>query len=280
MSFAQNAGLALQVNEGSAVPAASLFQQFDPRSFRDVLGWHRVEQKAGVYALPADDAAMYALGVPNIVTLYGGNTLYGMKEADIALGAEQITAFCNYAFWVARNVPNLQAISIWNEMNGTFDGGVKEVSARQVALANLTNAVALAIHSANPAVKIIAGASVGWNIDGWFKNLALAGMDFSKVDYLDAHPYIASQTGAVNWANKIREIRKVGLTAPFWFTEWGAGYSPVQWFLDEIVAADSVPVAGGNYFTLQDSAKFPGAGLLDESGTITAQGTEYIAAFG
>lgn len=51
--------------------------------------------------------------------------------------------------------------------------------------------------------------------------------------------------------------------------------------MGNIIPGDTIPVAGGNFFTLEDSAKFPMAGLLGLSPSpliITGIGFEYQAA--
>lgn len=300
MSFAS--GIALQANETGIVPTVAQILPFLPKdktrlfTLRDTMGWHEGEKVLGQYALTPTWQALVTLvqalrtigyNARLIATLYGGNPLYSnMKSGDIPSAniVGEIEGFTNWAAWAVKT-PNLFAVSIWNEMDGQTNGGVAKVPARQLALANLTMACIPVIRTANPTVKIIVGASEGKNIDGWFINMGKVGMDYTKADYLDVHPYISTALGAAIWENQLAIIRKAGIVLPLWLTEWGGpaavDYGPVypSSFLKNIVAADTVPVAGGNYFTLQDSAKFPKQGLLDATNTITSIGTDYIAAF-
>lgn len=300
MTFIATTGIALQANETGVVPTVAQILPFLPKdktllfTLRDTLGWHEVEKVKDQIVLTPTWLGLgvlvqqlRALGynVQLIATLYGGNELYGLKPAAMPTMATQIAAFAAYAVWVAKSVPNLFAVSIWNEMDGQTNGGITNVDAQHVALANLTMNTIPAVRAANSAVKIIAGATTGDNIDGFVINTSKCGLDFTKADYLDAHPYISTAKGAVSWFKQMANIRKAGIVIPLWFTEWGgpcpgnygAGY--VKWFLANIVGGDAVPVAGGNFFTLQDSAKFPMAGLVDAGGALTAIGDDYIAAF-
>src|SRR5215469_3719984 len=113
-----------------------------------MLGWHKVEQVAGRHAMPPQQWQSYqnvaAAGSYNLVTLGFGNALYGsngyqakVDDFGLPVTPQQIQAFTKYAVWVvsndggsapdakAANIPNLYGVSIWNELNGSWDGGIK-----------------------------------------------------------------------------------------------------------------------------------------------------------
>lgn len=272
-------GVCTLASNGGPIPTPDHLRTYLPEggTVRDVLGWHRVEKTRGQYAIPDFASNLYAnvsaAGCQNVVTLAFGNKLYGGKDMTIPRTPEQIAAFACYTAYVVQNVPNLLAVSIENEENGSFDNGSPtERIARYAAL--LQGAVP-AIRKANPAVKIIAGATVGWNVDGWYQNLDKQ-FSLKQFDYLDIHPYLGAPKLST-WILKMAAIRKHGIANPAWYTEvggsdagkLGAAYWPL---FDQIVAADPVPVAGSNYFLLQATQKFPGCGLMDQAGKETAIG--------
>jgi len=313
------AGLAVQVNEGGPVPSASLLSSFLPpgQTVRDALGWHRVENAKGQYAMPAANWELYATVASvhgkNVVTLFGGNKLYGMeKNSDFPTTAEQIEGFANFAAWVARNdgaakpnehaanIPNLYAVTVWNEMNGTWNGGISEPKARQDAMASLLNAIVPKIRIANSSVRIAAGAFTGFpGLANWFQGIGRH-FDWRSVDWLDIHPYLADlrEKPAEEWARQMILLRSGDLAHgippiknPAYYSEWGGpaavkyarahandptAITYFEWFHKNIVEADPVPVAGGNYFTLFCSPQFPLQGLATgPTGQVTPLGASF-----
>lgn len=292
LARANDWGIALQVNEGEALPPASVLAGLIPPggTVRDAAGWHEVEKSRGIYAIPNQDWQMYQLvasvGGKNVVTLFSGNSLYGLSTFGFPVTAQQIQAFANYATYIvsndggakpdarAANIPNLEAVTIWNEFNGTYNGGITAPTSQQVAMANLLNAVVPAIRAANKNVKIAAGAFIGEpSLSHWFAAIAADGFDWRTVDWLDIHPYASSAANVTTWKKEITHLRALGIMNPCYYSEWGGaalanyntnnpqGPNYFTWFDQNIIASDPVAPAGGNYFTLSNSTKFPNEGL-------------------
>jgi hypothetical protein len=318
------AGLAVQVNEGEPVPDMSVFKAFlrPGQTVRDALGWRRVEHSKGGFQLPQPDADLYArvaaAGGKNVVSLFSGNELYGMKSDDFPVTPEQIEGFANFAAWVvgndgaghadarAANIPNLYAVTVWNEMNGTWHGTIQKTPDREAAMAALLKALVPKIRAANPAVHIAAGAFVGFQgLAEWFRQIGKS-FDWSSVDWLDIHPYFGDQKAAPleQWTEAMQKLRAGNpgqgippIRNPAYYSEWGgpsavhyeqahasdpAAPNYFEWFDQNVVGADPVPVAGGDYFTLVSNANFPRQGLTKNASSaadITELGTAFRARY-
>jgi len=301
-ALANDWGIAVQVNEGAPLPPVPVLQAMAPAgsTVRDILGWHNVEKSRGLYTMPAVDWHLYqqvaAAGDKNVVTLFAGNPIYGTATFGFPTSAEQIAAWARFAAYAvandggtapdskAANIPSLEAVTIWNEFNGTWNGGIVTPQQQQQAMAALLKVVVPAIRAANPKVKIGAGAYVGaFNLSNWFLNIAVDGFDWHSVDWLDVHPYVAPN-GLATWQSEVAKLRASGITNPFYFSEWGGPNSVsyatkfagtannppsyAQWFIANVVAVDTIMPAGGNFFTLANVTQFPNQGLT--TGTMTA----------
>lgn len=242
-----------------------------------------------------------SVGGRNVVTLFSGNKLYGMgSNFDFPTSPEQIEAFANFAGWVVRNdgagkpdaraanIPSLYAVTIWNEFNGEWHGTIDDPKMRPEAMAALLNVVVPKIRAANPSVHIAAGAFIGFQgLARWFQDIGRH-FDWRTVDWLDIHPYIGGlkDKPIEEWARQIALLRAGDprrsappITNPAYYSEWGGpasvhytkahegdpgAQSYFDWFADNIIKPDPVAVAGGNYFTLFSSAKFPKQGLASD----------------
>lgn len=313
-AFASDWGIDVQVNEGAPLPALNVLQAVAPggSTVRDLLGWSKVEHSRGLYRIPAANWALYqrvaAAGDKNVVTLFAGNPIYGTATFGFPTTPEQIRAWANYAAYVvsndggtapdskAANIPNLEAVTIWNEFNGTWNGGIQDPRQQQAAMAQLLTVVVPAIRAANPNVKIAAGAYIGApNLATWFKGIGDS-FDWHLVDWLDVHPYVANAVGATDWQHEVSMLRAAGIDNPFYFSEWGGGAAvnyaaqtpgnmayPL-WFIDHVIAVDPVAPAGGNYFTLSDAKEWPLQGLTTGKMTVpadqlTTTGGQYMQYF-
>ncbi len=315
-------GVGLQGNEGmAAAPAEALAALTNPQDdARDMLGWHRSEIDEGVYAVPANDALEYAQvaasGRHLVLTLFGCDTLAAYECSGPGSFPEtpaQIKGFSNWACWVvgAANIPNLRAVTIWNEMNGGFSGGIASPRTRQLAMAKLLMAVVPAIRQCNPNIAIYAGAFIGdSNLAQWFCEIQRFGFNWADVDGLDIHPYLtgnpakANQNG-VNWRGAFLGKNSLsngcaGATAPIveplYFSEWGGaalqkalakGYFAsagqyFAWFEANVASVSPAryPVVGRDFFLLAADADFPAEGLVSaDFSQLTAIGEDYQAAY-
>lgn len=317
--------VAVQVNQGESPPPSEALRRLLPKGgcVRDVLGWGRVEKERGRYVMPESAAQSYrnaaAAGMQNLVTLAFGNAIYGgngfQANPDgllLPVTPEQVAAFTRYAVWVvsndgaahadatAANIPSLYGISIWNELNGSWSGGIKNVHDRLAAYAKLVDAVGPAVRAANPKVKIIVGATTGTKIDAWFKELFVTDKMWGLNDpdvYLDVHLYIGEALrpgnpivpGVVDWNNELKTIRAAGIRNALFATEWGGfvgdkvertnpGVNYIQWMQDGIFAHENF--AGTAWFELTNFGKFGTRGLaaIDADGHVqpTQLGTEFV----
>jgi hypothetical protein len=210
--------------------------------------------------------------------------------------------FAAYAAQLVERVPALGGISIWNELNGTFNGGYTgpgSIPAKATAYCLLANAVITEVRKVNKDIPIAIGASVGWNIDGWFINLFTKYKCMGRNDptiWLDVHPYISgvysplTSTGWTQWPKKIANIREHGIANKLAATEWG-GPAANKWmrqvpggdypheFNSRIIAPD--PSWGGlMWFETLNDANFANMGLFKPSGTaLTPVGQDYVTEF-
>jgi hypothetical protein len=315
-------GLAVQVNEGQPIPPPATLTAMSNRhdDVRDILGWPDSEKSAGNYALPVRNAAFYsevaAAGRDNVVTLFGCNTAAPYKcygKQSFPQTAAQIKGFVNWACWVvsAANIPNLRAITIWNEMNGTFNGGIQSPPAQQQAMANLLVALVPAVRECNPNVAVYAGAFVGdSSLPAWFCHIQEDGFDWSLVDGLDIHPYLAAGPNAKTQDGQDWQAAFAGpksllsgcqgqtkpIVRPLYFSEWG-GYALqaalangnvdsaadyFAWFEANVANVNPVsyPVVGRAYFLLANYGGFSLEGLfLADFVTMTSIGAAYENAY-
>lgn len=317
------AGVDVQVNEGDPVPSTASVTGVTNSGddVRDVLGWNGSEKSPGVYVLNTSDAASYQAvangGRYNVVTLFGCNTLsaYGCANTQsFPQTPAQITGFANYACWVvgSANIPNLRAVTIWNEMNGTYNGGISTPSAQEAAMAALLTIVVPKIRSCNRNVAIYAGAFVGdFLLANWFCVIQEDGFSWSLVDGLDIHPYLsgnpssAPQNGS-DWNKSFNgSVSLINgcaggtspIKRPLYFSEWGGtalqdalsnGIFPnaasyFAWFQTTVAGVNKTyfPVAGQVYFLMGDDANFPTEGLYTSTtySTLTSIGTAYKTAY-
>jgi hypothetical protein len=197
----------------------------------------------------------------------------------------------------AANIPNLYAVSVWNELNGTWTGGIGDIPTRIAAYARLVNSVGPAIRAANPDVKVIVGATVGANIGGWYMRL-FANHMWGKNDpnvYLDVHPYIGASLTPANqnvpalatWNRSMTLIRGAGINNALFATEWGGpvaslveannpGLSYFDWIQTNLFAKENF--AGAAWFAVTKFGKSGTGALVNVSGSVqtTKLGAEFI----
>jgi hypothetical protein len=207
--------------------------------------------------------------------------------------------FAAYAAEVVRRVPSLGGISIWNELSGTWSGGGLPIPQRLTQYCLLVNKVIAEVRKVDKDIPIAIGASVGWNIDGWFIDMFDSYGCHGKGDpsiWLDVHPFLSGRTVSGThktdfqlWRMSVANIRKDGIGNPLIATEWGAkaaynwqlahpGGDYMTQFEIEVLSRDP-KWAGALWFEMLYDIKAPNAGLYDKSDLLTAFGSQYIAAF-
>ena len=202
---------------------------------------------------------------------------------------------------LVQTVPALAGISIWNEMNGSFNGGYTDagaIAAKLTAYCQLANTVIAEVRKVNPTIPIAIGASVGWNIQGWFTNMFNKYGCMGKNDptiWLDVHPFISGiystsvASGWTKWPKQIAYIRSHGTNNALIATEWG-GAAASKWmsqvpggnypleFQNRIIAPDPSWVGLMWFEALYDTA-FPKLGLIGADGNLTKVGQDYVGEF-
>jgi hypothetical protein len=312
----QTYGVDVQVSNGKAIPSVQqLAMVLRPGDFvRDVLGW----QRADIYCdlrwngsngirIPAAMAALYenvaAAGGKNFVTLAFSNRHCGQISSSGTLAfpdtPELRAEFAAYAVEVVRQVPALGGVSIWNELNGTFGGGLTGEAQKLTDYCLLANAVIAAVRQVNPDIPIAIGASQGWNIDGWFSDMFDKYGCMGKGDpaiWLDVHPYLTgsippgmARTDIQLWPIAVSNMREDGISNPLFASEWGA-WAAHRWankhpkgdylkmFRSQIFGGDP-NWAGGTWFEMLHDARVPNAGLFDKDGLLTPAGALYVGDF-
>ena len=314
---AQIFGVAVQASQGQAVPSVAQLQSImAPGGFvRDLAPWSKMDPgcdlvRDGRIVIPDGLRQLYAnvaaAGGRNFVTLGFNNVACGQSSpygwTDFPNTPALRAEFAAYAVQLVQTVPALGGISIWNELNGSFDGGYQgsgRIAAKAAAYCLLANDVIAAVRQVNKDVPIAVGASVGWNIQGWFVKLftryGCMGANDPTI-WLDVHPYVSgvwsplTATGWSKWSKAIAYIRKHGLANRLVATEWG-GPAAIKWtglvaggnypqeFHNRVIAPDSSWAALMWFEALYDTV-IPNMGLIDASGAaLTPIGQQYQAEF-
>lgn len=316
-AHAQTFGVAVQVSNGKPVPTPEQLRiVLSPGGFvRDVFGWQKADRACNLTSnpgqritIPAPLATLYQnveiAGGRNFVTLAFNNINCGQPSNSGAITFPNTPAlraeFAAYAAGVAKEVPALGGISIWNELNGTWDGGYKTNRTQKlIDYCLLSNAVIREVRKVDPSIPIAIGATVGARIDQWFKDMFGSFGCMGKGDptiWLDVHPYLSGKIDKTLhkidwrvWSDSIASIRADRITNPLVGTEWGAK-SAYKWssshprtsymkhFRTQVLNADP-GWAGLMWFEMLYDKRFPNAGLLDANGSLTAMGNQYVAEF-
>lgn len=308
-------GVAVQVSNGKRTPTVPQLQQIlrPGDMVRDVLGWHRVDRHCDLATDPgaqiAIPDAMMTLyrnvaeaGGRNFVTLAFNNKYCGQAGNSGAQAFPNTPAlraeFAAYAAEAARRVPALGGISIWNEMNGTWNGKLPQAQ-RVAQYCLLANAVITEVRKVNPKLPIAIGATVGWDVDGWFIEMFEKRGCLGKNDpnvWLDVHPFLSGKKIAKTrkndfqlWQTTVANIRKAGIANSLVATEWGAksaylwqsahpGKDYMAQFQKDVLSQDP-KWAGAFWFEMLYDIKAPNAGLYNKSDELTAFGVQYLKYF-
>jgi hypothetical protein len=300
-------GVDVQVNEGGPVPTvAQLETVLSAGDFvRDILGWHHVDPNCNLRTDPALaivipppmaqlHANVQAAGGKNFVALAFNNTACGQATtsgSDAFPDTDELRAeFAAYAVRVVRQVPALGGISIWNEFNGTWNGGYRKGSVKWPIYCLLANKVIAEVRKVDKTVPIAIGATVGVAPAGavtkMFDKYGCVGKGDPSI-WIDVHPYIGRNWD--KWDKSAAKIRADGVTNPLIASEWGAnpayrwtqanpGGDYMTKFETEVLGTHG-PWAGSIWFALLPDRHIPHASLFDENGALSPLGSQYVAAF-
>lgn len=310
-AIAQQRGVNVQVNEGGQIPTVEQIEALvKPGGFvRDTIGWGHVDPKCDLVSKPKlsitltpELAKLYAnvaaAQAQNFITLGFNNTHCGQHSSSGATDFPDTDKlrreFAAYAVSAVKTVPALGGISIWDEMNGTFGGGLGAPANRLAQYCLLSNAVIQAVRSVNPTVPIAIGATVGVDISAWFIDMFDIYGCIGKNDptiWLDVHPYLSGKKNDFGqWRDTVADIRADGINNQLIATEWGDG-AAYAWTIahpnhdyittfDQQVQTGAGDWAGLIWFDLLTGTKFSNSGLIDPTGDqLTVLGKEYVSDF-
>ena len=312
-AWAQVHGVAVQVSQGQDIPTTAQLRSLTNAGdlVRDLAPWSRTDPgcdltSGGAITVPPEMQTLYnrvaQTGRKNFITLGFNNVACGQVSAlgwlDFPNTPQLRAEFAAYAVQLVQTVPQLGGISIWNEMNGAFNGGYAgpgSIAQKITAYCLLANTVIAEVRKVNKTIPIAIGASVGWNIQGWFSNMFNKYGCMGKNDptiWLDVHPFISgvysptTSNGWTKWPKQIAYIRSRGINNALIATEWG-GTAATKWmgqvpggnypqeFQNRIVAPDP-SWAGLMWFEALYDTAIPKVGLIDSDGALTPVGQDYV----
>ncbi len=192
---------------------------------RDEIYWDSVEPRRGTFAFPpADDAFMAGLkreGISPLVVLDFANPGYDRGQTPWTEAG--IAAYARYAAAVLQHYgPQIQAVEIWNEYNGTFCTG-PAASHRAATYLRMLRAAYAEIKRVRPDVTVVGGATAGSPLPYWTE--LLEGGVLDCLDVVSVHPYRydGPPEGLEDDINGLRQLmRRIGGRAkPVWVTEIG-----------------------------------------------------------
>ncbi len=162
--------------------------------FRDELYWSQLEKTEGVFALPTHlqelDKILIASPERNIkplIILNYGNAIYG---GGLPTSTAAVDAFARYCAYVSeRYAGYVSYYEIWNEWNTGMGSNIKpKQPGSPSAYVNLVNACAARIRANDPEVKILVGATAGYDRI-WTEDALKLGV-LASADGFSVHPYV------------------------------------------------------------------------------------------
>ena len=193
---------------------------------RDELYWDSVEAEKGVFKFPEPyDRYMGELGrnrIAPLIVLSFENHHYDGGATPYT--TEAFAGYARYAVEVVRHYgPQVKAVEIWNEYNGTFNHGPASQDRARTYVAML-RVVYAALKRERPDVTVIGGATSGVPLPYWEKLLASGALDC--LDALSVHPYRYTQAPEgieddIAGLQALVHRYNHGATKPIWVTEIG-----------------------------------------------------------
>jgi len=202
-------------------------------TIRDDATWAMIEQSQGSYTFNNFDPYMQVLQqntLDPLLTLDYNNRFYDNNQTPY--NSAGFSAFANYAkALVLHYGPQLKAVEVYNEYNGTFSTGP---CARQPSCyAQLLRYTYQAIKSVRPDVTVVGGAALYADLP-WFNELFENG-GLSYMDAVSVHPYAPfyffspEAQGLEGQMQSLQSLIKQynhGQAKPIWITEigWPSSY--------------------------------------------------------
>jgi hypothetical protein len=221
-------GIGVHFTGGNNPGLAPLIATLGATTIRDDASWAMIERSPGHYSFNNFDPYMQTLQQNNLsplLILDYSDRFYDNNQTPYDDAG--LRAFANYArALVTHYGPQLQAVEVYNEYNGTLSNGP---CARNAACyVNLLRYTYQAIKAVRPDVTVVGGAAF-MDDTHWFKQVFADG-GLAYMDAVSDHPYsslyIASPEvqgleGEMQNLQKLIKQYNHGQAKPLWMTEFG-----------------------------------------------------------
>jgi hypothetical protein len=212
-------------------------------TIRNDVAWDLVEQSPGQYTFGAYDPTMQVLQQQNIspfLILDYNNNFYDQGQTPFDTAG--FTAFANYAKAVVTHYgPQLRAVEVYNEYNGTFSTG--PCARNPACYVQLLRYTYQAVKSVRPDVTVVGGAALFADLP-WFTQIFQDG-GLQYMDVVSDHPYTPLNVlspeleglGSLmtSLEDRIKSYNN-GSAKPIWISELGWPTSIIR--VDERTQAD------------------------------------------
>lgn len=239
------------------------------RHVRDEHYWNQTEQRRGTYVFPERFRSyldrLFAADISPLLVLSFANPLY--DDGKTPHTPEAIAAFAAYADAVLSRYPQIRAVEVWNEYNGSFCKGPCERN-RPKHYVDLLAETHRRLKERHPSVTVVGASTVLVPIpyfEDLFEHGALANMDV-----VSFHPYGAGPEGIERNVLALKAMMaERGHSKPMWATEIGAGRASEEARRETaryLARAHALLFGAGveriYWYLLRDYAKFAGRALL------------------
>jgi hypothetical protein len=236
---------------------------------RDEQPWRLVERERGQYRFPPRlegfMSELIAHRIDPLIMLAFSNPLYDSDQTPFSDAGR--SGYAAYTRAVAQHyAPNVSAVEIWNEYNGSFCAGPCRSDRPLYYSAMLKEAYA-SLKAANPSLTVLGGAAVPIPLDYYRQLFEQGALD--TMDALVIHPYRKPE-GAAEQIEALRQLMtRYGKPKPIWATEF-ADLPDMRKSRDEearyLVRMSTVMLSAHverlYWYLLRDYAEFAGLGLL------------------
>lgn len=196
---------------------------------RDELYWEIVEPQAGQFQWPAAYdtfmSTLHAAGIAPLVELTFENGRYDGGQTPYT--AAGFAGYARYATTLLEHYPEVRAVEVWNEYNGSFAKG-PATQDRAGTYTRMLGAAYDAIKASHPDVTVVGGGTAGVPLPYFEKIFAAGGL--AKMDAVSIHPYRTDfpPEGLEDQIAALRALmtRYGGGDKPIWVTEIGWGVRP------------------------------------------------------
>lgn len=221
-------GMGVHFTGGNNPGLARLITALGATTIRDDASWAMIERSPGTYSFNNFDPYMQTLQQNNLsplLILDYSDRFYDHNQTPYDSAGLQ--AFANYAqALVTHYGPQLKAVEVYNEYNGTLSTGPCARNAN--CYVNLLRYTYRAVKAVRPDVTVVGGAAFMADMH-WFSQVFAAG-GLAYMDVVSDHPYtslyIASPEvqgleGEMQSLQKLIQQYNHGQTKPIWITELG-----------------------------------------------------------